>query len=88
MGLTGPAQMTTHQQTVRPNIVVVTSIGSEHISFFGSLENTCAEKVKMLTNLGADGVAILNGDDRHVMWMASSTQAGIVTFALHESNTI
>ena len=80
--------MATHRKALWPNVVVVTSIGTEHNCSFGSLENTRAEKAKMLSGLGADEVAVLNGDDPHVMWMASTTRARVVTFGLSESNMV
>jgi len=69
---------------VQPQEVVVTSIGSAHCRSFGNLETTRDEKVWMVRELEASGLAILNADDPHVMWMGSQTQARIVTFGFDE----
>ena len=88
VGLTGPGQMRRHQRALRPNVVVVTSIGTEHKRAFGTLDNTRTEKSKMLDGLGASDVAILNGDDPHVLWMASRTRARVVTFGFGAANCV
>ena len=56
---------------VKPSIGVVTSIGTDHISAFGSIEAIAAEKSKLIAALPSHGVAILNADDPNVMAMRS-----------------
>jgi len=88
VGISDVGQMVKYADIVQPNIVVVTSIGSEHHRSLGTLEGTRHEKAFMVRKLSADGVAILNGDDPNVMWMQSQTKARIVTFGLGESNDV
>ena len=80
VGISGPGHMAPHARVIRPDIVVVTSIGSEHRTSLGTLENTRAEKATMVEALDAGGLAVLNGDDPHVMWMRDRTRARIITF--------
>ena len=80
VGISGPGEMAGYARLVRPDIVVVTSIGSEHARALGGLEDTRAEKVAMVRALPANGLAILNGDDPHVRWMAGQTTARVVSF--------
>jgi UDP-N-acetylmuramoyl-tripeptide--D-alanyl-D-alanine ligase len=54
----------------------------------GNLGNTRDEKVKILTGLTPKGVAVLNGDDSNVRWMATQTQARIITFGTEEMNEV
>lgn len=54
---------------VRPKIAVVTNIGTDHLSAFGSIENIAAEKSKLVATVPPDGVAVLNKDDEHVAAM-------------------
>ena len=64
----------------RPDVAVITAVGSEHHRSLGTLEVTRAEKSWMVQALPAAGVAVLNGDDPNVMWMRQKTRARVVTF--------
>jgi UDP-N-acetylmuramoyl-tripeptide--D-alanyl-D-alanine ligase len=73
---------------IRPNVAVVTSIGSEHIRELGTLEATRAEKSEMVRILSASGIAVLNGDDPNVLWMKSQTHARVITFGANKTNDV
>lgn len=88
VGINGPGQMRTHAKMVQPDITVVTSIGSEHNRSLTSLEMTRTEKADMVRILPASGLAVLNGDDPNVRWMASQTKAQILFFGLNETNDV
>lgn len=79
-----PGKMNGFAKMIQPQEVVVTSIGSAHSQSFGALEITRDEKAWMVRALEPSGLAIFNADDPHVMWMASQTQARIVTFGFDE----
>jgi UDP-N-acetylmuramyl pentapeptide synthase len=70
---------------LRPDIAVMTGIGSEHSTSFGTLEATRAEKAEMLAALPASGAAVLNGDDSNVLWARNRTRARIVTYGFNEN---
>ncbi len=82
VGIAAPSQMVRYARALRPDIVVVTCIGNEHIQSFRDIEHLRDEKAHMVRALRAQGTAVLNGDDSHVMWMATQTSARIVTFGL------
>ena len=82
VGIGAPAQMTRFAWALQPSVVVVTCIGHEHIQSFRNLDHLRDEKAAMVRSLAADGVAVLNGDDPNVMWMASQTRARVVTYGL------
>jgi UDP-N-acetylmuramyl pentapeptide synthase len=82
VGISGRNQMDRPARLIQPNIVVVTSIKSDHNRSFPTLKHTRREKVKMVQALSSDGVAVLNGDDPNVRWMAKQTQAKVVTYGL------
>jgi len=88
IGIDGPGQMVAIARVVRPDIAVVTSIGSEHNTSFKSLDVTRDEKAHMIRALPPSGVAVLNGDDPNVLWMASQTRARVVTFGYGEGNLV
>jgi UDP-N-acetylmuramoyl-tripeptide--D-alanyl-D-alanine ligase len=81
-------QMATFASLTRPDIVVVTSIGSEHGRYLGGPEAVRQEKAAMVRTLGPDGVVFLNGDDPHVRWMMGQTRAKAVTFGLGQDNDV
>jgi len=87
-GIAGPGYMASYAEMIRPNLVIVTSIASDHNRSFTTLLDTREEKVKMVSTLGRDGIAILNGDDENVRWMASKTQARVVTFGIKAGNDV
>jgi UDP-N-acetylmuramoyl-tripeptide--D-alanyl-D-alanine ligase len=88
VGLTGPNQMTSYARVIRPDIAVVTSIGSEHNRSFGNLEATRDEKALLVRALPASGIAVLNGDDLHVRWMRQHTRARVTTFGFDDTNDV
>ncbi len=88
VGINRLGQMVRHARTVRPDIAVVTSIGSEHNRSFKTLEVTRTEKAEMVRVLPASGWAVLNGDDPNVLWMAGHTHARVLTFGFGEANAV
>jgi UDP-N-acetylmuramoyl-tripeptide--D-alanyl-D-alanine ligase len=87
-GVDGPGPMGRYAEMLRPDVVVVTSIKSEHNRSFPSLLDTRAEKVKMVRALSERGLAVLNGDDPNVRWMAGQTTARVVTVGLGPDNDV
>ena len=79
-GIDAPGQMRSYARMLRPDLVVVTSVGSEHHRSLGTLERTRDEKAEMVRSLGPDQTVFLNGDDENVGWMATQTRARIVRF--------
>jgi len=88
VGVAGPGHMQPYADMLRPDLVVVTSIKSEHNRSFPTLLDTRAEKVKMVAALPATGLSILNGDDPHVRWMATQTKARVIFFGLAPENDV
>jgi UDP-N-acetylmuramoyl-tripeptide--D-alanyl-D-alanine ligase len=80
--------MIQYAKMIRPDVAVVTCIGSEHNRSLGSLQSTRNEKAKILTGLPPGGVVVLNGDDPNVRWMATQTQNRIITFGVGEMNEV
>ena len=82
VGIERPGQMVAVAAALQPDMVVVTSIGHEHLLSFKTLEAVREEKSAMVRAVRPGGVVFLNGDDPHVSWMASVAQARVVTFGL------
>ncbi len=63
-----------------PRIAVITTIGPSHLRSFGSVAGVAQEKGALVAALPADGWAILNGDEPHVVAMRHRSAARILTF--------
>lgn len=81
-------QMARYARTIRPDVVVVTSIGSEHNRSLGSLDDTLAEKAKILSGLRPGGLVLMNGDDPRVRRLAVPPAARVLTFGMGEANDV
>ena len=88
VGIRAPGDMVRAAGRVRPDMVVVTCIGSEHHLSFGTLERTRQEKAAMLRILPEDGLAVLNGDDPNVLWMGGETAARKVLYGFDAHNDV
>ena len=86
VGVARPGEMRKFASIVRPDVTVVTAIGGEHRRSMHDFQTTRDEKAHMVRALPQDGVAILNGDDPNVRWMADQTRARVVTFGFAESS--
>ena len=78
VAISAPDQMHIQAATVRPDIVVVTAIASDHWQSFHTLDATRDEKARIVRSLPAGGIAVLNADDENVRWMATQTKARVV----------
>jgi UDP-N-acetylmuramoyl-tripeptide--D-alanyl-D-alanine ligase len=73
---------------VTPDVGVVLKVGLAHAGEFGGIEGVQRAKSEMVTNLPADAVALLNGDDSRVAAMADLTAARVVRFGLGDGNDV
>ena len=67
---------------VKPQIGVVTNIGTDHLSAFGSMEAIAAAKGKLIAALPQKGTAILNADDANVLAMQARSTCRVMTYGL------
>lgn len=88
VGISGPNGMDWPAKMLQPDIVVVTSIKSDHNRSFPTLEDTRSEKVKMVRALSRKGVAVLNGDDPNVAWMAKHARGRVVTYGFNPEHDV
>jgi UDP-N-acetylmuramyl pentapeptide synthase len=88
VGIARPGQMEVYARLIKPDITVVTSIGSEHNLSLRTVEVTRAEKSEMVKILPPSGIAVLNGDDPNVLWMKGQTHARVLTFGIDRANDV
>ncbi len=80
VGIARPGEMKVFARFHRPDMVIVTGIGSEHNRSLGTLESIRQEKVQMVRALSREGTVVLNGDDPNVRWMSTQTRSRVVTY--------
>ncbi len=64
----------------RPDVAMITNVGSAHIEYLGSREEIAMEKGDIVASLPSDATAVLNADDDAVMRQATRTSAKVLTF--------
>jgi UDP-N-acetylmuramyl pentapeptide synthase len=63
VGISRRGQMVGYARLLRPDVVVLTAIGGEHLLSLGTIEAVAAEKALLVRGLRAGGCLVLNGDD-------------------------
>jgi UDP-N-acetylmuramyl pentapeptide synthase len=88
VGLGRLGEMIQYARVLRPDVVVATSVASDHNTSFGTLAVTREEKAIMVRALRPDGLLLVNGDDPNTRWMATQTRAPAITYGFDASNTV
>lgn len=87
MGARGVGHITHLTSIVPPRIAAILNIGTAHIGEFGSQAHIAEAKAEIIAALPADGWAVLNADDPHVVDVAGRTSAQICWFTMTEAPT-
>lgn len=67
----------------KPDVSLITNAGSAHVGEFGGPEKIVEAKGEILDGLGANGVAVLNRDDRaYATWERRAADKRVVSFAI------
>ncbi|WP_414526592.1 UDP-N-acetylmuramoyl-tripeptide--D-alanyl-D-alanine ligase [Nodularia chucula] len=83
MAMRGEGQIAELTDIARPNIGVITNVGTAHIELLGSEEAIARAKCELLAQMSPDGVAILNHDNSLLMATAQEVWSGkVVTYGL------
>jgi UDP-N-acetylmuramoyl-tripeptide--D-alanyl-D-alanine ligase len=69
---------------VRPTIGIITAINEQHLSIFGSIENTQKAKFELVDSLPEDGLAILNKDNRYIREKINSINTNVKTYGIDD----
>lgn len=68
----------------RPDLAVITNIGTMHIEHLGSQEGILRAKLEILEGMAEDSPVILNGDDP-LLWNVRTERAGITYFGVENT---
>jgi UDP-N-acetylmuramoyl-tripeptide--D-alanyl-D-alanine ligase len=69
----------------KPNLGIITHIGSAHLEIFGSEENLIKGKSEIISKLNVNDYAIINFDDKKSIKASASTKAKIFSFAIDQA---
>lgn len=61
-------------QMVHPSIGVLTAVNDQHLSLFGSLENTMKAKYELIDALPKDGLSLFNGNNENAALLYEQTE--------------
>lgn len=85
MGMNERGQIDTLSKIAKPDIAVITNVGTAHIGILGSRENILSAKLEILNGMSPTGVLIYNGDNDMLKTIGELPQKKI-TFGLEETN--
>ncbi|MFZ5864136.1 MAG: UDP-N-acetylmuramoyl-tripeptide--D-alanyl-D-alanine ligase [Nitrospirota bacterium] len=86
LGINHHGEMTRLCEIARPTVGVITNVGRAHLEGFGGLEGVARAKGELFAALPADGTAVLNADDPHVMALRKGLRGESLTFGLGEAD--
>ena len=72
----------------KPNIAIITAIGSSHIQFFGTIENIIKEKSSILKPLTENDWAVLNYDDAQVAQLKKNIKSKEIGYGQNDQSQV
>jgi UDP-N-acetylmuramoyl-tripeptide--D-alanyl-D-alanine ligase len=85
-GTNHPGELAPLVKMIAPKFGIITSIGREHLEFFGDVAGVAQEEGWLAELLPADGKLFLNGDSEWSDKIAARTKAQVIRVGLGEKN--
>lgn len=85
-GTNHPGELKPLVEMIQPRIGIITSIGREHLEFFGNLDGVVEEEGWLAELLPATGILLLNGDSPLSAKLASRTRARVIQVGREQNN--
>ncbi len=63
MGMSGLGEISSMTRAAKPNVAVITTVGTAHLELLGTRENICRAKMEIAEGLCEDGLLVLCGDE-------------------------
>ena len=86
VGTNHPGELAALVKIVQPKFGIITSIGREHLEFFGDVAGVAQEEGSLAELLPADGKLFVNGDSEWTDKIAARTKAKVVRVGGGEKN--
>ena len=85
LGMSKPGEISRLAEICKPDIGVITNIGTAHLEGFDSIEGIARAKGELLEHIGKNGTAVLNADDPRLLDLADKIQHDLLFFGFHEN---
>ena len=85
-GTNHPGELAPLVSMIRPNYGIITSVGREHLEFFGNVAGVAEEEGWLAELLPADGTLFVNGDNEWTSHIVARTCAQVVRAGFSEAN--
>lgn len=85
MGMSSLGEISRLTKIARPQVAVITNIGTAHIGNLGSRENILRAKLEVLECL--DGIAVLNGDDQYLWGAKENITHNVVYYGIENADS-
>lgn len=86
VGTNHPGELLPLVQMIQPRYGVITSLGREHLEFFGDMAGVVEEQGSLAESLPEDGVLFMNGDSEWSDQIARRSRARVVRAGLNKAN--
>ena len=88
MGIDRPGDMDYLLKIAKPDIGVLTFVGSVHLEYFASKEKLRQEKAKLIENIKKFGYAIINYDNEGSRKSINESRSKVITYGLDEKSNL
>lgn len=89
MGANHPGEIAKLTAMARPDVALITLCAPSHIEGFGSIDGVAKAKAEIFSGLGADGIAIINLDDKYAsQWQLIASEHQQLSFGIDEAADI
>jgi UDP-N-acetylmuramoyl-tripeptide--D-alanyl-D-alanine ligase len=83
MGANHPGEIAYTSTYAKSDVVILNNAGAAHIEGFGNLDGVAKAKGEIIETLGADGLAVLNKDDKYFdYWQSLAGSRKVSSFGL------
>ena len=84
MGMNHPGEISPLAQMAKPDVAMITNIGTAHIEFLKTRDAIAQEKGMLVEAIGSEGHVILPAEDAYAGALAARTSARVITAGLQK----
>ncbi len=84
LGMRNLGELTVLSQIAKPDMAVITNIGTSHLANLGTRENICTAKMEITAGMKPDGILLINGDEP--LLLERREQCGVNTMCMSIQN--
>lgn len=86
MGMNSAGEIDYLSRIARPTVALINNAAAAHLEGLGSVRHVALAKAEIISNLGSEGVAVLNADDASFdLWRTHSGERKVVSFGCQSS---